>query len=207
MKSAYVILINAIIFITNSINSQNQICGTTTPNDIVLPRHLSKISSNINIPVIFHVIKGNDNSGEVSDNQLTQQIDVLNNRFSGTDYSFIFYLAGINRVKNDNWRYLGKGTTAVTNMVNELSVDPQHVLNIYITNIYPSNLLGWLIDWMWNLPENSSQNGIIIPLFSNSIRLSGSISTSTSPFSSKRIVYTPSNTISGMLSSTTIGML
>ena len=162
MKSAYVTLIIAILFITNSINPQNKICGTSTPTNLVMPNYLSTLSTKITVPIVFHVIMGSDNSGDVLDNQLTQQIDVLNNCFSGTDYSFIFYLSGINRVKNNNWRDLAVGTTAVTNMVNELAIDPKHVLNIYITSTYPSYQLGWLIDWMWNLPENSPQNGIVI---------------------------------------------
>ena len=84
------------------------------------------------IPVVFHVIRRTDGTGQVSDALIQTQIDVLNEDFlaygagaPGTNTRIRFTLAGVTRTNNNTW-YDDDGT-----YYNTLSWDPTHYLNIY----------------------------------------------------------------------------
>lgn len=77
MKTTLALLLITIFF--NWISyAQTQRCGTPTPSQTVSENSLFKITNNITIPVIMHVIYGADGTGNVSDSQLQDQINVLN---------------------------------------------------------------------------------------------------------------------------------
>jgi hypothetical protein len=61
------------------------------------------------VPVYVHVMRDAAGAGDVTDQQIAQQISVLNSTFSGQESSsaanlgFTFTLAGIDRYNNTNW--------------------------------------------------------------------------------------------------------
>lgn len=113
----------------------------------------------ISIPVIFHVIYASDGTGNVAYSQLQDQISKLNSGFSGSAFSF--YLAGVSRTQNDDWRYFSRGSQTEQEMAQALSVDPQHALNFYTTDLGVYTL-GWVINWPWEISETSYLNGVVI---------------------------------------------
>ncbi len=92
------------------------------------------------IPVVFHILRRTDGTGEISNALIDTQIDVLNEDFGaygsgapGTDTRIQFTLAGITRSSNNTW-YNDGGT-----YYNTLAWDPTQYLNIY-TNTASGNL-------------------------------------------------------------------
>ncbi|PPQ99839.1 hypothetical protein CVT24_009633 [Panaeolus cyanescens] len=85
------------------------------------------------IDVYFHVILENQNGdGDVSDNVIQQQVDVLNRHFSGTDVSF--NLAGVDRHVNTLWYHSAYDTTnARVDMYRTLRIGGVADLNIFLT--------------------------------------------------------------------------
>ncbi len=58
-------------------------------------------SAGATVPVYVHVMRDDAGDGDVTDQQISQQIAVLNNSFSDTGYSFT--LAGTQRYNNNAW--------------------------------------------------------------------------------------------------------
>ena len=93
------------------------------------------------IPVYVHVIHASDGSGGVvTQQQITTQINILNNAYAGSSFSFT--LGGIDSSNNSLWYTAGQGTTAESQMKNALRVGGSNALNIY-TNNMGGGLLGW----------------------------------------------------------------
>ncbi len=138
---------------------QIQRCGTPDPSQVVYDNPLYKIGTNITIPTILHVIYASDGTGNVPDWQLQAQIDTLNAAYSRNGTRYSFYLAGVSRTQNNNWRNITRGSQAELDMTNALAIDPKHALNIYITEIGP---LGWVIKWPWDVAETSRQHGVVL---------------------------------------------
>ncbi len=123
-KHIFIIIILYLISFYQICFSQIQRCATPDASQVINGNALYKISSNISIPVIFHVVYASNGNGNVSDSQLQEQINVMNNSYSGTRYSF--YLFGITRTQNDSWHNSSRLSQSETNMTNSLAVDPQH---------------------------------------------------------------------------------
>ena len=109
------------------------------------------------IPVVFHVIKKTDGTGNLATSLLTSQIDILNEDFRalsgspgapGVDTKIEFYLAttdpngnsttGI-EVVTSNAYFTDPGPGAYNDMKDALNWDPTHYLNLY-TNDAAGNL-------------------------------------------------------------------
>jgi hypothetical protein len=108
-----------------------------------------RISSNattVTINVYFHVISTTSGQGNISDGMIADQIQVLNDAYSGAtggaNTRFRFVLAGTTRTVNNTWFAAGAGSTAETQMKNALRVGGAADLNFYTTNA-GGNLLGW----------------------------------------------------------------
>jgi hypothetical protein len=93
------------------------------------------------IPVYWHVIRSGTgtNQGNISDSQITQQINVLNAAYAGTGWSF--NLVATTRTTNSSW-YTCSGGTCETQMKNALRQGSADDLNIYSNNM-GGGLLGW----------------------------------------------------------------
>lgn len=93
------------------------------------------------IDVYYHVIRraiGGD--GDVSDAKVAEQIKVLNEAYTGTEWSF--RLVKTTRTTNSRWFDLRQGSRNERDMKNALRVGGASVLNIYSANLQ-GGLLGW----------------------------------------------------------------
>ncbi|XXZ11124.1 zinc metalloprotease [Sorangium sp. So ce315] len=94
------------------------------------------------IPVHVHVInKGARLSdGNVTDQMIAKQIDVLNKAYASTRFSFS--LASVHRITNATWFTMGQGSRAERDAKNTLRQGESDHLNVYTANP-GGGLLGW----------------------------------------------------------------
>ena len=92
------------------------------------------------IPVYFHVIRSSSGSGGVTTTQISNQMNVLNNAFAGSSFSFT--LVSVSHTNNDAWYVAGPSTLAEKNMKQALRQGGSNALNIYSNNM-GGGLLGW----------------------------------------------------------------
>ncbi|WP_437777442.1 zinc metalloprotease [Sorangium sp. So ce1097] len=94
------------------------------------------------IPVHVHVInKGARLSdGNVTDQMIQTQIDVLNKAYASTRFSFS--LASVHRITNATWFTMGQGSRAERDAKNTLRQGESDHLNVYTANP-GGGLLGW----------------------------------------------------------------
>lgn len=100
------------------------------------------------VPVVMHVISASDGSGEISDERIDDQVDVLNRAYQGeyakgsegADTGFRFELADVTRTENDTWfRDFGEQRDEIRA---ELRRGGPETLNIYTADL-GSGLLGF----------------------------------------------------------------
>ncbi len=116
---------------------------------------------NTQIPVAFHVVykrKGGVNTGDISQAEAQDQIDVLNAAYAGTGFSF--YLASFDSTRNNKWFNRCASVGQERRMKQALAIDPAHNLNVYTCN--PSGgLLGWAY-FPSSYPETSFWHGTVL---------------------------------------------
>ena len=112
----------------------------------------------LTIPVAFHVIYASNGTGNVSDSQIQEQINVMNDAYALSGVSFSLY--SIDRTQNDRFFRMPRGFFSERMMKKKLAVDPAHILNIYLAS--PGRgTLGWS-NFPWDYPENSFMHGTVI---------------------------------------------
>lgn len=94
---------------------------------------------NVSIPVAFHVIH-DGNQGNLTSGEINSQMNVLNQAFSGTGFSFT--LASVDYTDNAAWFNMGINTTAERDAKAALNIDPFTHLNVYTADL-SGGLLGW----------------------------------------------------------------
>ncbi|HEY2955254.1 MAG TPA: M43 family zinc metalloprotease [Candidatus Eisenbacteria bacterium] len=109
------------------------------------------------IQIAFHVIHDGD-LGQLSDDQIQDQIRELNRNFLGTGYRFS--LASVDRTDNQRWFRLLPGTGDEKHMKQALAIDPAHRLNVYTASL-GHGLLGWAY-FPFSLPEDHYLHGVVI---------------------------------------------
>ena len=112
--------------------------------------------SPIEIPVYFHVIQSDAGDGFLSEATLKSQIDVLNETFQSTLFSFS--LAGIDSTRNENWYYrVDQGTIEERDMYRALAINPLRSLNVFLAG--NASYLGYA-----NFPWDSKKNfdGVVV---------------------------------------------
>jgi len=119
-------------------------CGTFNP-------------PNITIPVAVHVIT-NGSQGNVSSGQINSQINVLNQAYNGTGFSFS--LASVDYTDNASWYSMGISSAAESQAKQALNVDPYTHLNIYIAGI-GGGLLGWAT-FPSSLSGDPTDDGVVL---------------------------------------------
>jgi hypothetical protein len=110
------------------------------------------------INVAFHVIYSKTGEGNVPESQLDEQINVLNQDYAGTGYSF--RKAAVTRTLNDQWFTMGSGGGAERAAKKALAIDPAHTLNIYTAKL-GKNLLGWAY-FPWSFEETHFMHGVAL---------------------------------------------
>ena len=118
------------------------------------------------VPVVMHVISASDGSGEISDERVDDQVDVLNRAYQGeyakgsegTDTGFRFELADVTRTENDTWfRDFGEQRDEIRA---ELRQGGPETLNIYTADL-GSGLLGFST-FPQDYADNPDQDGVAI---------------------------------------------
>ena len=115
--------------------------------------------ANITIPVYAHVIHHADGvTGNVTNQQLLDQIAVLNAAYAGTGFSF----QGVGLTRNGHTTAFNNcgNSTWETRIKEFLSVDPAHNLNIYICNP-AGGILGWAY-FPNSFPEDHFMHGVVL---------------------------------------------
>jgi hypothetical protein len=115
--------------------------GTTSPEAITT------------IPVAFHVLRSNTGQYDVTDQQITDQIAVLNSAFATTNFQFSHL--STDRTNNTTW---SSGSNE-SQFKSALAIDPAHTLNFYTGNL-SGGLLGWAV-FPWSYPETSYWHGVV----------------------------------------------
>ena len=111
----------------------------------------------INIPVAWHVITSGNN-GNVSSQMINAQLNVINNAYAGTGFSFS--TASIDYTDNSSWYTMGPGSSAEAQAKSSLNVDPFTTLNVYIASP-GQGLLGWAT-FPSSLSGNPDDDGVVI---------------------------------------------
>jgi hypothetical protein len=106
----------------------------------------SRLAGSVNINVYVHVITNAAGAGAPTSTQITNQIKVLNDAYSGltggVNTPFRFTVVSTDTSKNDAWYVAQPGTTAETQMKNALHKGTAKDLNMYFNNM-GGGLLGW----------------------------------------------------------------
>jgi hypothetical protein len=92
------------------------------------------------IDVYFHVITNTSGNGGVSNLQIFEQINVLDNAFA--QWGWQFNLVATDRTTNDEWFTAGPGSAEEAQMKNALRRGGARDLNVYTSNP-GGGLLGW----------------------------------------------------------------
>lgn len=105
------------------------------------------------IPVAVHVVRQNPQTGEVTDQQILDQIEVLNRGFKKS--AFRFELASVDRTDRKKWHrkcfaFNARGgiRAPYRKMTKRLAVDPSTTLNLYTCDLIRQNVLGFaMLPW------------------------------------------------------------
>jgi len=106
------------------------------------------------IPIAFHVVHY-DGTGNIPDQWIYDQIDVLNAAYQGKGFSFT--LASIDRTEHRRW--FTRCYSQERKMKEALAIDPAHYLNIY-TCQPNGGILGWSY-LPWGLTETDYRHGVV----------------------------------------------
>ncbi|HEX8651242.1 MAG TPA: zinc metalloprotease [Pyrinomonadaceae bacterium] len=117
----------------------------------------------VNVNVYFHVITNTSGAGNVSDTQIANQINVMNNSYSGAtggaNTIYRFTLVATDRTANNTWFTATDGTTAERQMKTALHMGGAADLNFY-TNGMGGGLLGWAT-FPWNYASDPLMDGVV----------------------------------------------
>jgi hypothetical protein len=124
---------------------------------------LERSAGSVTINVYFHVITNRKGQGNISNTAIQNQINVLNQAYSGTtggaNTPFRFKLVSTTRTQNDRWYSAVIGSKAERDMKNALHQGDASDLNFY-TNGMGQNLLGWAA-FPWDYAGNPTMDGVV----------------------------------------------
>ena len=87
----------------------------------------------VNVPVAVHIVTHANGFGNVTDTQIADQMQVLNDAYQGTPFGFT--LLSVDRTENRKWSTARAGSNNANQMKAALAVDPASTLNVYFTDI------------------------------------------------------------------------
>ena len=160
-------------------NSQILRCGTRQPSELeslLREEHFLNLKASlqkgppgggggggsatfpVTVNVYVHVIRDGSGAGDVSDQQISSQLSVLNNAYAGDGFSFT--RVATDRTNNSSWYTAGPGTTAESQMKSALRQGTADDLNIYFNNM-GGGLLGWAT-FPSSYASNPLDDGVVI---------------------------------------------
>lgn len=112
------------------------------------------------IDVYFHVINRGSGitNGDIPDSQVQAQMDVLNDAYGDTGWSF--RLVSVDRTTNSSWYTMSPGSTAEKQAKNALRKGTADDLNIYTANP-GGGLLGWAT-FPSSYKSNPKDDGVVV---------------------------------------------
>ncbi|MBW1791800.1 MAG: zinc metalloprotease, partial [Deltaproteobacteria bacterium] len=145
-------------------------CGTLPPtaeqmaavqqviDERMLTGRAAGIPCTVYIPVAFHIIRhDNGVTGDVTDQQINDQMDVLNDAYASTNIQFVLH--SIERVNNTAWSRQNSYTDEVV-MKQALAISPATTLNVYTGDI-GGGFLGWSY-FPSSFPEDNYMHGVVL---------------------------------------------
>jgi hypothetical protein len=123
------------------------------------------------IPVAFHVIFSSRGEGNVPEEWIDAQIEVLNRGYAGQDYAgnpvpgaantgYRFTKLRVDRTQNNQWFRMTPGSRAERVAKTTLRVSPENTLNLYTCK--PGQLLlGWAT-FPWDLATDPEVDGVVV---------------------------------------------
>ncbi len=134
--------------------------------EALVPQRGRELAPPHSVPVVVHVISAQDGRGDVTDERVQEQIDVLNKAYrgdyavgsEGTDTGFSFELSDVTRNVNDAWfedfnRYRDT-------IRSDLRQGGPETLNVYTTQL-DSGLLGYST-FPQDYADDPDQDGVVI---------------------------------------------
>lgn len=112
----------------------------------------------VTIPVYLHIILDTNGAGGLTDKQITDQMQVLNDAYAAS--GFTFSAPTIDRTRNRSWYNLRSGTKAERDMKAKLRQGGKNALNIYTANL-GGGLLGWAT-FPSSYASNPTYDGVVI---------------------------------------------
>lgn len=144
-------------------------CATVDFGPAELPRvgtaeEMSKFSKLVagavtnpkNIKVALHIITTTSGQGDLTQQQIDDQMQVLNNAYA--PWGFSFTLVKVDRTKNNTWYNLR--SSGERKMKQALAYDVAHTLNLYSANLQ-GGLLGWAY-FPWSYAESNTMHGVVL---------------------------------------------
>jgi hypothetical protein len=114
--------------------------------------------ADVTIPVAVHIVATTSGLGDLTDQQVNSQMQVLNQAYQGTGFGFS--LASIDRTYNTKWSQHRYGSRDERQMKQALAIDPATTLNMYFCNI-GGGLLGYAT-FPDMYAEDSFMHGVVI---------------------------------------------
>jgi hypothetical protein len=115
----------------------------------------------VTIPTAFHVVTGGSSpsQGNIPDQWITDQMDVINAAFLEMGYQFV--LASVDRTENPDWYFgLDLGSPEETAMKQTLAIDPSRFMNVYTVRPV-GGILGWAY-FPQSFPESDPRHGVVL---------------------------------------------
>lgn len=112
----------------------------------------------LNIPVVFHLVRTHERVGHVKKKQAKKQIRVLNRAFA--PHGIRFSLQAIKRYKHDEFTHGCVDAGIERDFKMNHAVDPAHTLNVY-TCEPEDGILGYSYP-PWDFSESSYMHGVVL---------------------------------------------
>jgi len=152
-------------------NLGNMVNGTrcasqdsTDPSLIRFPDNISswrslnpKRAEKVTIPIAFHIIQPDANTGKIEDWQLLKQTEALDKAFAAMNIDF--EIKSINRIRSSFHYNISPGIQEFF-MKLKYNKDPANTLNFYI-GLPVDGILGFAT-FPWMYPENSFMHGVVV---------------------------------------------
>ena len=112
----------------------------------------------VNVLIAWHVIYSSNGVGYLTDNQIYQQVEWLNDAFA--DHEFYFTLEVIDHTVNNDW-FNDMYDTYDAEAKQSLYLDPYHHMNVYSASLWQDGVGGYAyLPNSW--PQGSYMHGIVI---------------------------------------------
>jgi hypothetical protein len=122
----------------------------------------------VTVSVVFHVLALDQTpeGGWVDEEQLTEQIQVLNESFSGAtggaSSRFVFELASVDRTIKERWFLLTSGSRPERRMKEALRTGGRDTMNVYVADLQ-DGMLGWAT-YPWQVKDNPVGDAVMVDL-------------------------------------------